>query len=552
MKSCSTPRYVFLLCFSFVFLGQAAMANPTLRSLAEDRGIAIRTAVAETALLNDPVYAEALATQFNAVTPELALIFKNVHPARDTYDFSYADLVINFAEANGLEVHGHSLVWQTIMTLPGWLINGNWTRDELIEILEDHIKTIVRRYKGRVESWDIVNEAVAGDGSLLNTFWLQGIGPEYIDLAFQWAHEADPDAKLFYKDFSFQGAKADGIYELISGLIQRGVPIHGVDIQMHLILEIVDTKKVLDAAAFNMKRLSDLGLQVNIAELEVPLRLPATEDELLSQADIYSEALQLCLCSPNSEVLEMMGFTDRYSWISVYFPGWGAALITDENFIPKPAYYAMVAVLEEFYDADGDGIPDDNGACTRITNPCSANNTVGCYDNCPESSNPGQEDGSCVEGIWQADVPDGFGNVCQDSDGDGWMDADELANQTDPCIPAAQPVPDIKANGLDEQVLLSQNDNLKVTISLDPADYANELADWWIYAFYHFKLFNIWIPIQLDSYTKPLEDLPPETILETTNLPKGTFMLVFGIDLNADGSVDLDQMVVDNVSVIVQ
>jgi endo-1,4-beta-xylanase len=545
-------RYLFFFCLFFLIITKGAFAIPALRTLAEARGIEIRTAVNEGALLNDSVYAAALGPQFNSATPELSLIFKNVQPTRGNYVFTFSDEMVDYAEDNGMKVHGHSLVWHTALTLPYWLVFGNWTRDELIEILEDHIKTVVGRYKGRVHSWDVVNEAVNGSGELVNTFWLQGIGPEYIDLAFQWAHAADPDALLFYKDFSVAGTKADGIYELVSGLIQRGVPIHGVDIQMHLALDITDPKYMFDAAADNMKRLSDLGLQVNMVEFEVPIRLPVTEDELLAQADIYSEALQLCLCSPNSEVFEMWGFTDRYSWISEYFPGWGAALPSDENYIPKPAFYAMVDVLEEFYDTDDDGIRDDNGACTRITNPCSADKIVGCYDNCPESSNPGQEDGSCVQGNWQADVPDGIGNVCQDSDGDGWMDADELANETDPCIPAVKPVPDIKANGLDDQVLLSQSDSLVVTISLDPADYAGELADWWIYAFYHLQLFNLWIPIPLERYTAVLDDLPPEPILETTSLPKGTFMLVFGIDLNADGSVDMDQIVMDTVYVIVR
>ena len=158
------------------------------------------------------------------------------------------------------------------------------------------------------------------DGSIVNSFWFQGIGPEYIDMTFQWAHEADPDALLFYKDFGVAGAKADGIYELVSRLLRRGVPIHGVNTRIHVLLDITDVENLLDATAYNLKRLSDLGLQANITEFEVPIRLPVTDDELLAQAGICGDILQLCLCAPSCEVFEMWGFTDRYSWADI-LPG---------------------------------------------------------------------------------------------------------------------------------------------------------------------------------------------------------------------------------------
>ena len=122
--------------------------------------------------------------------------------------------------------------------LPAWLTEGTWTRDELIAIIREHITTVVGHYRGRVAAWDVVNEGVGDDGSLRDTIWLRGIGPEYIDMAFRWAHEADPDALLFYNDYAGEGlgTKSDAIYALVQGLLERGVPINGVGLQMHVSL----------------------------------------------------------------------------------------------------------------------------------------------------------------------------------------------------------------------------------------------------------------------------------------------------------------------------
>jgi endo-1,4-beta-xylanase len=595
MNRFHTFRHVFLLCLLLLFSGEKAFGLPALRTLAEDRGIEIRTAVKGAVINSDPVYPVALATQFNMATPELSLLFKVVHPTSDTYDFIYSDLVVGFAEAADMEVNGHTLVWHPNHVLPNWI---KWKRRaELLAILEDHIKTVVGRYKGRIKSWDVINEAIGLNGRFRTlTFWLHRIGPEVIDLAFQWAHEADPDALLFYKDYAVPGAKADSIYQMVSGMLQRGIPIHGVNIQTHVLLDIGNVDKFFDDVAYNMKRLSELGLQVNITEMDVPVRLPATDDELQAQASIYAEALRLCLCSPSCKVFEMWGFTDLYTWMDGNnFGGWGAPLILDDTYTPKPAFYALADVLTEFYDADVDGIRDDNGSCTRISNPCRDGVTVGCYDNCPNVANPGQEDqdddtigdacdicptdplndsdgdgfcaaedncpavanpgqedGSCVGGIWQAHVPDGIGNTCQDSDGDLLTDSYELDTGRDPCVPAIAIVPDIKANGMDGTVVVSQGDNLTVTISIDPGDYIDVLADFWINAYSYNQSTDSWEPISTNSNTAPIVALPPLEILNTTSFPYGTFMFSFGIDFDPDGSLDTDWLVGDSVKVTIE
>ncbi|MGQ9632237.1 MAG: endo-1,4-beta-xylanase [bacterium] len=326
----------------------APAGSPTrassLRSLAQTRGIYIGAAVAAGPLGGDELYAETLAREFNILTPENAMKFGPLHPGRDFYYFDDADAIVGFAKAHNIQVRGHTLVWHN--QLPAWLIGGRWTRDELIEILREHITTVVGRYRGRVYAWDVVNEAIADDGSMRDTIWLRGIGPEYIDMAFRWAHEADPSALLFYNDYGGEGLgrKSDAIYALVRELLLRGVPIHGVGLQMHVSLDWHPNPQ--DVAA-NINRLASLGLEVHITEMDVRIREPITEEKLASQARIYRDILKVCLFSSNFKAFVLWGFTDRYSWIPHFFPGSGAGLIFDESYLPKPAYNALVDILVE-------------------------------------------------------------------------------------------------------------------------------------------------------------------------------------------------------------
>jgi endo-1,4-beta-xylanase len=319
------------------------MPELSLRALAEIRDIQIGAAVAARPLQSEALYTETLAREFSMLTPENAMKFESLHPDRDRYDFGNADAIVDFAEAHGMQVRGHTLVWHN--QLPRWLTEGNWTRDELIEILREHIMTVVGRYRGRVVAWDVVNEAVADDGSSLrDSIWLRGIGPEYIDMAFRWAHEADPDALLFYNDWGGegQGPKCDAIYALVRDLWQRDVPIHGVGLQMHVGLDACPEPQ--DVAA-NMERLAALGLEVHITEMDVRIDLPATQEELDEQARVYRDMLQVCLSAENCTGFVLWGFTDSHSWIPDFFQGCGAALIFDKAYHPKPGCNALMDVL---------------------------------------------------------------------------------------------------------------------------------------------------------------------------------------------------------------
>ncbi len=323
---------------------------PSLRSLADARGILIGAAVSTAPLRNEILYAETLSREFSILTAENAMKFESIHPAKNFYSFDDADAIVSFAEAHNMKVRGHTLVWHK--QLPWWITAGSFSREEWVDILHDHITTIVSRYRGRIYAWDVVNEAVNDDGSLRDTVWLRNIGPEYIDLAFRWAHEADPDALLFYNDYGGEGMnqKSNAIYDLITGLIDRGVPINGVGFQMHVSLENSPSPQEV---AENMARLSNLGLDVHITELDVRLELPVTEEKLAEQACIYKELFEVCLDADNCKAFMMWGFTDRYSWIPSFFHGYDSALIFDSSYHAKPAYYALWGYLTNSSSSDG-------------------------------------------------------------------------------------------------------------------------------------------------------------------------------------------------------
>jgi endo-1,4-beta-xylanase len=320
-------------------------SDPSLRSLAHNHSLTIGAAVAPGPLRDEQAYAQALSHEFSILTPENAMKFGPIHPQPDQYHFTDADTIVEFAMAHDMLVHGHTLVWH--QQQPSWINDSEWTREELLTVLREHITTVVGRYKGRVAVWDVVNEALLDNGKLRQTVWLKVIGPDYLDLAFQWAHEADPDALLIYNDYNNEGmnGKSDGVYDLVQGMLERGVPIHGVGLQMHIAASGGPSKR---AFLENMSRLAELGLEVHITELDVRIHGDPTASKLERQAETYRDVIKLCLEADNCTSFIMWGFTDRYSWIPSWRPGFGHGLIFDDQYQSKPAYDALQEALTNF------------------------------------------------------------------------------------------------------------------------------------------------------------------------------------------------------------
>ena len=288
-----------------------------------------------------------LATEFSMLTPENALKWESVHPARATYNYATPDAMLAFATANGMKMRGHTLVWHS-QNAP-WLTATSWPADTLTQIMKDHINSVMGRYKGQIYAWDVVNEALNDNGTLRATVWSTTLGKSYLETAFRAARAADPAALLFYNDYAleFGGAKQDAAFTLMSDLQTRGVPIDGIGFQAHFQIN-PDLGGVPSRASLTstFARFAALGLKVHITELDIRVRVPgATAAELAAQASAYSDVVAACRAVPRCDAIVVWGISDADSWIPSFFPGYGNALLFDNAFDRKPTYTAVKNAL---------------------------------------------------------------------------------------------------------------------------------------------------------------------------------------------------------------
>jgi endo-1,4-beta-xylanase len=307
--------------------------------------------------LAESAYASTLAREFNLLEPEDAMKWETLRPNPQSFDFSQADRIVDFAIARGMKVRGHTLVWH--QQNPPWVTEGHYTAEQLAHILEKHIKTVVSHYRGKVFAWDVINEAFDEPvlGRLRSTLWYDqpGIGSAqkgtaYIERCFRWAHEADPEALLFYNEAEAEtmNPKSDAVYAMVKDFLRRGVPLDGVGFEMHISKLHPDTASI----SANIGRFTALGVQVHITELDVSLPVDAkgdpTPEDLKLQAEVYRQIAVACLSHPGCTAIQTWGFTDKYSWIGSHSRGkQGAALPFDREYQPKPAYNALRRALEQ-------------------------------------------------------------------------------------------------------------------------------------------------------------------------------------------------------------
>ncbi|KAI5809182.1 glycosyl hydrolase family 10 protein [Pyronema omphalodes] len=290
---------------------------------------------------NDTLLAQNLQTEFGCVTPENSMKWESTEPTRNAFTFNNSDQLVEFAASNNKLIRGHTLVWHS--QLPQW-VHDITDKNVLTEVIVNHIKNVAGRYRGKIYAWDVVNEVLSEDGSLRPSVFSTLLGESFIDLAFRTAHSVDPHAKLYINDYNLDspGPKIDAMIALIKRLQRRGVPVHGVGSQSHLILGQVD------AVPAQLQRLGALGVDVAVTELDIRIPKPVTQDLLRSQQGDFYKVFKGCLMVERCVGITAWGVSDKYSWVDTYFPTFDAPLLFDDYMNRKPAYDGAYAALSGF------------------------------------------------------------------------------------------------------------------------------------------------------------------------------------------------------------
>ncbi|NGN69020.1 endo-1,4-beta-xylanase [Streptomyces sp. A7024] len=302
----------------------SAQAAETLGAAAAESGRYFGAAVAPH--LGEADYESTLNREFSSVVAENAMKWDATEPSQNQFTFSGGDELVDYAQQHGKSVRGHTLVWHAQQ--PGWV--QGLTGDSLRQAMRNHITKVAGHYAGKIDSWDVVNEAFEGDGSRRQSNLQKQLGDGWIEDAFRTAKAADPDAKLCYNDYSTDGinAKSDAIYRMVQDFQARGVPIDCVGFQSHL-----SSNSDLGTYRQNLQRFADLGVHVQITELDVG-------GSGAAQANVYRQVTEACVAVARCNGITVWGVTDKYSWRAQETP-----LLFNGSYQKKEAYDAVLAAL---------------------------------------------------------------------------------------------------------------------------------------------------------------------------------------------------------------
>src|SRR5271168_388996 len=324
---------------------------PKLREIAHSKGLYFGTAVSDSQL-HRPDFTPLLLDQCSILVAENQMKWRATHPEQDRFDFTQADFFMDFAESHHIHARGHNLCWHEHN--PPWL-NSAITPQNAVSLFTTHIQTVVGRYKGRIHSWDVLNEAIdpthKNPQGLRNSLWLQNIGEDYVELAFRTAAKADPGALLTYNDYDIetdtpaQEAKREAILAMLQRLIKKGVPIQALGVQAHLRTnEGVPTWNGLNKFLLEVEK---LNLQVYVTELDVddqfmPSDIPERDRQV---AELYRSFLENILRHNSVKAVLTWCLSDRDSWLQSFRPRKDGLpqrpLPFDAQLNPKPAFFAL-------------------------------------------------------------------------------------------------------------------------------------------------------------------------------------------------------------------
>jgi endo-1,4-beta-xylanase len=308
---------------------------------------------------------------FNSITPENILKWEEVHPEPDRYNFLVPDQYVAFGQEHGMHIIGHTLVWH--YQTPNWVFRnesgGRLSREALLDRMKDHIFTVMGRYRGRIHGWDVVNESVMADGSFRKSGWFEIIGEDYVEKAFEFAHQADPHAELYYNEYDYEfRPKRESVIRLVRNLQQKGIRVDGVGIQGHWF---VDFPPIEEIEAYVLA-LSELNVKLMITELDIGVLpfchldsqvtdISSFDTETRARLNPYPDGLPDAVQREQAKRygdlfllfrkhrdkfsrVTFWGVHDGQSWRS-YLPITGRTeypMLFDRRCLPKPAFDAVI------------------------------------------------------------------------------------------------------------------------------------------------------------------------------------------------------------------
>jgi endo-1,4-beta-xylanase len=380
-------------CFTFCFALIIVSANSAAPARADDAIIKahdmpslksefagyfrIGTAVSKNQIMNGPPgLLDFVANQFNAITAENEMKWERIHPEKGRYDWQPADELVKFSQANDIYLTGHTLIWH--QQTPDWVFeddNGNpASRELLLERMQDHINTVVGHFDGAVPSWDVVNEALNDDGTMRVTKWQQIIGNDFVEKAFEYAHQADPNAQLYYNDYSlYKPEKRDGAVRLVKHLQAKGIPVHGIGMQGHYGLGHPENLKDVEDSILAFAELGDVmitefdisvlpspGKDAEGADLDVNVELAAKynpytdglpEDIAQAQGKRFVDLFRIFLAHQDKiSRVTFWGVSDGDNWKNNW-PMQGRTdypLLIDRDYQLKPVTNELFKLIEDY------------------------------------------------------------------------------------------------------------------------------------------------------------------------------------------------------------